>query len=124
KRSKEEPPQPEGFRNAPPCSAYDGEAIDLSDPPFGAGYPSPLGYAPCGYTPGQLQSAYGLSEPIAEGVDGSGVTVAIVDAYVSPTLKADAQEYASENQPSQPLADGQFGELLSPKSNQQETCEA
>ena len=122
--SKEEIPQPEGFRNAPPCSGFYGEKLDLTDPAFGAGYPSPLPYAPCGYTPPQFQSAYGLAGPIGEGVTGAGVTVAIVDAYASPTLLADAQQYATLNQPGQPLSSGQFSELLAPKFNQIEACEA
>ena len=124
KRSKEEIPQPPGFRNAEPCSGYYAEKLDTLDPAFGAGYPSTLPYAPCGYKPGQLQSAYGLTGPISTGIDGSGVTVAIVDAYASPTLLADAQEYAAKNQSSQPLSSGQFSELLSPKFNETEVCEA
>jgi subtilase family serine protease len=124
KPAKEEIPQPPGFRNAEPCSSFYAEKLDMLDPAFGAGYPSPLPYAPCGYKPPQLQSAYDLSGPIASGIDGSGVTVAVVDAYASPTLLADGQEYASKNQPSQPLSSGQFSELLSPKFNQAEVCEA
>ncbi len=124
KKGKEEIPQPPGFRNAPPCSGYYGEKLDTTDPAFGGGYPSPLPYATCGYTPPQLQSAYGLTAPIGEGVTGAGVRVAVVDAYASPTLLADAQEYASRNQPGQPLSSGQFSESLSPKFNDIETCEA
>ena len=55
-------------------------------PAYGGGYPSPLPYALCGYVPAQLQGAYGLQRAIAKGIDGKGVTVAIVDAYASPTL--------------------------------------
>src|SRR5262249_28267155 len=99
KGGKEEIPQPEGFRNAPPCSGFYGEKLDLTDPAFGGGYPAQPPYAPCGYKPPQLQSAYGLSAPLGEGVTGAGVTVAITDAYVSPTLLADAQQYANLNQP-------------------------
>jgi subtilase family serine protease len=123
KGGKEEIPQPEGFRNARPCSSYYGEQLDTTDPPFGE-YPSPLPYATCGYTPPQYQSAYGLAAPIAEGDDGKGVTVAVVDAYASPTLLSDAQEYASRNQPGQPLSSAQFSESVAPKFNDVETCEA
>ncbi len=52
------------------------------------------------------------------------MTVAVVDAYASPTLLSDAQTYAGKNQPGQPLPGGQFSELLSPKFNQIELCEA
>ncbi len=124
KKGKEEIPQPEGFRNAPPCSSYYGEKTDATDPEFGDGYPASLPYAPCGYTPPQLQSAYGLTGPIGEGVTGAGVRVAVVDAYASPTLLADAQEYANRNQPGQPLGAGQFSESVAPKFNQIEACEA
>lgn len=122
--SAEEIPQPPGFRNAPPCSSFYGKKSDTTDPAYGGGYPSPLPYAVCGYTPPQLQGAYGLTSQIAGGIDGKGVTVAVVDAYVSPTLLSDAQEYARRNQPKQPLAGGQFSELLSKSFNHTEVCEA
>ena len=117
-------PLPPGFRNAPPCSPTYAKKLDSTDPAYGAGYPSPLPYAVCGYTPPQLQGAYGLSSQIAGGLDGKGVTVAIVDAYVSPTLLGDAQEYATKHQPGQPLTGGQFSELLSNSFNDIELCEA
>jgi subtilase family serine protease len=47
----------------------------------------------CGYTPSQLQSAYGESSLIKQGIDGRGVTVAITDAYAAPTMLKDAQKY-------------------------------
>ncbi len=124
KKSKEEVPQPAGFRNAKPCSTYYGEQLDTLDPPFGDGYPSPLPYAPCGYVPSQFQSAYGLSGPISEGIDGKGVSVAVVDAYESPTLLADAIEFSQKNQPTQVLSPSQFSEPISTKYNDIEECEA
>jgi subtilase family serine protease len=124
KPSGKEIPLPPGFRNAPPCSAHYAQKLDTTDPAYGAGYPSPLPYAVCGYTPPQLQGAYGLSTQIAGGLDGKGVTVAIVDAYVSPTLLADAQQYSARHQPAQPLASGQFSEHLSPSFNDIAPCEA
>lgn len=124
KSGKEEIPQPEGFRNAPPCSTYYGQLADLVDPSFGGGFPEPLPYAVCGYVPAQLQGAYGLTSQVQSGVDGSGVTVAIVDAYASPTLYADAHRYSELNQPARPLGAGQFSEMLSSKYNQTELCEA
>jgi subtilase family serine protease len=124
KGGKEEIPQPEGFRNAPPCSSYYAEKLDTTDPAFGGGYPATLPYAPCGYTPPQQQSAYDLTGPISEGVTGAGVTVAVVDAYASPTLLADAQEYASRNEPGHPLSSGQYSQIVAPKFNDIELCEA
>jgi subtilase family serine protease len=116
-------PQPEGFRNAPPCSASYAKNSDTSDPAYG-GYPGPLPYAVCGYVPGQLQGAYGLTSQIAAGITGKGVTVAIVDAYASPTLLSDAQQYGQRNQPGEVLAPGQFSELLSKSFNNTGLCEA
>jgi subtilase family serine protease len=84
------PPSP-AFVNAPPCSAYWGEKIDSTDPPaYGEQQP----YAPCGYTPAQLQGAYGLTDAISSGNDGGGQTVAIVDAFASPTIQQDATQYS------------------------------
>jgi subtilase family serine protease len=124
KPAGKEIPQPPGFRNAPPCSSYYGEKSDTTDPAYGGGYPSPLPYAPCGYVPPQLQSAYGLSSQIAKGIDGKGVTVAVVDAYASPTLFADANQYSQKNQPAQVLAAGQYSQHLSKTFNNVELCEA
>jgi subtilase family serine protease len=117
-------PQPPGFRNAAPCSSYYGEASDTSDPEYGGGYPYPLPYAVCGYTPPQLQGAYGLDAPIGTGLDGRGYTVAVVDAYASPTLFADAQQYSARHQPAQPLTAGQYSQLLSKRFNDVGICEA
>ena len=57
-------------------------------------YAKTLPWLNCGYTPQQIQSAYGLN-PFNIGLDGAGVTVAIVDAYASPTLQADGNHYAA-----------------------------
>jgi len=50
----------------------------------------PSGY---GYGPSQLQSAYGLTSASAS--DGSGRTVALVDAYDDPTAASDLAAYRS-----------------------------
>ncbi|MHB8241644.1 MAG: S53 family peptidase [Solirubrobacteraceae bacterium] len=117
-------PQPPGFRNAPPCSSYYGKKSDTTDPAYGDGFPDPLPYAVCGYVPAQYQGAYGLTKQIAGGINGKGVTVAIVDAYVSPTLLSDAEVYSQKNQPKEVLQSGQFSELLAKSFNQVELCEA
>jgi subtilase family serine protease len=124
KAPTEEIPQPPGFRNAKPCSKTYEQKLDTSDPAYGGGYPSPLPYAVCGYKPAQLQGAYGLTSQIAHGLNGAGVTVAIVDAYASSTLFSDAQQYSQKNQRKQVLAAGQFSEILSPKFTSTEVCEA
>src|ERR1035441_10595935 len=100
--------QPAGFRVAPPCGTYYGQQLDATLAPFGSGYPSDPPWAVCGYTPPQIRGAYDLSGA----ADGSGVTVAVVDAYASPTILSDAQRYASLNDPSHPLASSQFSQTL------------
>jgi subtilase family serine protease len=104
-------PPPAGFRNAPPCSQFFGQQIDTTDPAFNG---TQLPYAPCGYVPSQLRSAYGIDGAVAHGIDGRGTTVAIVDAFASPNLQSDATQYAALNDPSHPLKKNQFRELLFP----------
>jgi len=120
----QEIPQPAGFRPATPCSNYYGEKPASSLPPYGDGFPNPLPYTPCGYKPAQLQGAYNVAGAIAHHNDGSGVTVAITDAYASPTLYSDAVEYAKRNQGSQPWKRGQFKEMIQRPFTQTEECEA
>jgi subtilase family serine protease len=57
-------------------------------------YGAAIPWMNCGYTPQQIQSAYGLNKVK---YTGAGVTVAIVDAYASPTLEADANRYAANH---------------------------
>jgi len=85
-RDPDAPPTP-GFLNARPCSAFWGEQTSPLPNPYGAGA---LPYAPCGYTPDQIKGAYGIS-----GFDGSGQTVAIIDAYASPTIQQDLDQWSS-----------------------------
>jgi subtilase family serine protease len=100
-----------GFRNAGPCSTYYGEKIDTTDPAYAG---KNLPYAPCGYTPAQLRSAYGLDQVRQPGADGKGTTIAIVDAFASPTIYADASEYARRNDPAHPLKQSQFSQHIFP----------
>ncbi len=80
-----------GFRNAPPCSNYFGEKIARNVPRAFGAFQS---YAPCGYLPDQLEGAYGVKNAIRSGLDGRGQTVAIVDAFASPTIRQDVNEYS------------------------------
>ncbi|WP_439377302.1 S53 family peptidase [Amycolatopsis lexingtonensis] len=97
-----------GFRNARPCSAYYGEKIDTTDPAYNG---KQLPYAPCGYTPAQLRSAYGVDKV---GADGKGTTIAIIDAFASPTIYSDASTYAKKNDPQHPLKQSQFSQHVFP----------
>ena len=82
------PPAP-AFVSAQPCSIYWGEkqASGFTDP---YDHNSTLPYTPCGYTPDQIRGAYGIS-----GYDGAGETVAIIDAYASPTIQQDLDTWSA-----------------------------
>ncbi len=49
---------------------------------------------PCGYQPSELQTAYNLAPLYRQGLDGSGETVVIVDAYGSATIAQDAELFS------------------------------
>jgi subtilase family serine protease len=96
-------PPEAGFRVAQPCGQYYNQIFDTTLPQFPGGQAKPP-WVVCGYNGPQFRSAYGLS-----GSDtGRGVTVAVVDAYLSPTLFADAHQFAQMNDPSNPFNAGQF----------------
>jgi subtilase family serine protease len=100
-------PAPGNRYGVEPCSDYYGQKI-ASDQPKAYGKHEP--YVICGYGPQQYQSAYGESELLEAGVDGRGVTVAITDAYASPTIYQDAQQYNRVHE--QPLFKGhQFSQI-------------
>jgi subtilase family serine protease len=75
----------------------------------------------CGYSPDQLQSAYGVKPLLAKGQDGAGVTLAIVDAYGSPTMKADADRFSAANGLPTFKA-GQYTEKLFQPYDMQDEC--
>ncbi len=91
-----EPPPP-GFRNARPCSVFYGQLAAKFQADFKTPLPKfegqRLPYAVCGYTGPQMRAAYEQNSTF----NGSGATVAIVDAYDAPTIVSDAQRYAVEN---------------------------
>jgi len=84
-------PPSDGFRNAPPLSnfwaefvspyAYPAGFTDLAAPPTAP-------WTVKGYTPAQIKSAYGISNAY----DGAGQTVAVIDAYASPTILEDVNQ--------------------------------
>jgi subtilase family serine protease len=95
-------PPPAAFVSAQPCQTYWGQydttnltGVAITDPP---GYTLPLPLAPCGYLPNQIKGAYGLG---STSYDGSGQTVAIIDAYASPTIQSDLNTWSGiRNMPS------------------------
>ena len=105
-------PPSAAFVNAPPCSDFWNEktATGLPEAYGQTSFP----YVECGRTPAQLRGAYGIDG--LNNLDGSGQTVAIIDAYASPTILQDANEYSSRhglptfthNQFTQVVAPGTF----------------
>ena len=85
------PPPPIGH-SVGPCSHYWGARWNRSFPnPFQPGRPLP--WIVCGYTPGQISSAYGVSSLHGLGLDGRGQTIVITGAFHSPTITLDAAAF-------------------------------
>jgi subtilase family serine protease len=103
-----EPAPPAGFRNPQPCSSSWGQKTDTTDSPSLYGPYTGASYDICGYKPLQLRQGYQIQRQTHRGITGKGVAIAIVDAYDSPTLFADAHKYAHLNDPAHPLAASQF----------------
>jgi subtilase family serine protease len=88
------PPPPAGV-SVGPCSRYWGEQTSTRFPnPYAPG--TPLPWLICGYTPSQIDSAYGIDRLHAFGLDGRGQTIAITGAFFSPTLREDADSFARQ----------------------------
>ncbi len=51
--------------------------------------------APCGYDPSELQTAYNMTPLYAQGLDGTGQTIVITDAFGSPTVQQDVALFSS-----------------------------
>jgi len=104
-------PPPGGFRNAPPLSDY---WAQLTSPyAYPAGFtavtnPATASWTVRGYTPAQIKGAYGIS-----GYTGAGQTVAIIDAYASPTILADVNQW-STNRGLPTMTAGQFSQVVPP----------
>jgi subtilase family serine protease len=96
------------------CSEWWGASKDTVDPLYGPGYPYPLPVAQCGFKPANVREAYGFTKAVRQGNDGTGVTIAIVDAFQSPTLLVDAQTYFAQNDPDYPLAASEFSARMAP----------
>jgi subtilase family serine protease len=115
---------PIGFRNARPCGAYYGQLTANVEGDYTTKLPifqgRSLFYTVCGYTPQQLRSAYGVPAALT----GKGVTVAVIDAYQSPTLLKDANRYSTDTG-GKPFAAGQFTTIGPPVHfYDQEACGA
>jgi subtilase family serine protease len=105
-------PHPHAAVGPDTCSEWFGQIADTTDPAY-PGY-APLTYDPCGYTPSHIRSAYGFTDIVRKGNDGSGQKIAIVDAWLSPTLLLDAQTYAANNDADYPLKASQLKTVWGP----------
>jgi subtilase family serine protease len=114
-------PPPAGFRNARPCSAYFGQVKAKFQADFHTPLPTfdgkTLSYAPCGYTGPQFRAAYEGGTDL----DGTGVTVAITDAYAAPTIENDITTYTA-NHGDGSYAPGQFTQAPHGAFNRQGQC--
>jgi len=108
--SADRPGPSEGFRNAQPCSAYWAEKYATTLPKFSG---VTLPYTVCGYTPSQLRGAYGLGDVATAKYNGAGQTVAIIDAYASPTILQDVNTYSQRNGLPQ-FQGSQFSQVVAP----------
>jgi subtilase family serine protease len=57
----------------------------------------PPNLPPCGYDAAEIQKGYGLHALYVKGWNGRGQTIVIVDAFGSPTIRTDANAFASIN---------------------------
>lgn len=115
------PPPSAVYRNATPCSSYYGQRAATDVPQI---LKDPLTYAPCGYQPAQLRGAYGVDQFLAKGIDGRGVTVAVVDAYASATIAADTRKYFAAHDSRHPFRSYQFSQSLPATYTDVEECDA
>ena len=105
-------PPSAGFRNAPPLSSYWDEFTSSYAYPTGftdISSPATAAWAIRGATPAQIKGAYGISNSY----DGSGQTVAIIDAYASPTILSDVNQW-STNRGLPTMTNGQFVQVVPP----------
>lgn len=92
-----------------PCSTSWGEkSVTLPEAYGTTSFPTFI----CGYTPKQLQGAYGVSTPgTVSSTAGAGQTVAIIDAYASPTIESDTNTWAAASGVPA-LAPGQYSQIV------------
>jgi len=109
------PPPDAVFHNAGPFSSYYGSKTATTLP---KAYGAKIPYAVKGYTGKQLRAAYGAGR-----ATGKGVTVAITDAYASPTIAADAATYAAKHGDAA-YGGGQLSQVLPTQYTRTEECGA
>jgi subtilase family serine protease len=90
-RNGESSPPGVGYATPGPCSTYWNDH-DATVAPAAYQYGSTLPWVPCGYTPPQIRSAYGVDKT---GLTGAGVRIGITDAFASPTIVQDVNLFSS-----------------------------
>jgi subtilase family serine protease len=99
---------PQSVINAP-CSTYAGEHTATVPAAYNGQTVFPTNL--CGYKPSQLRSGYGTASLLSKGISGAGQTVAIIDAYASPTIESDVNTWAAAaGEPA--LAKGQYSQIV------------
>lgn len=111
------PPPGSNFWIGQPCSNFYGEKVAVNEP---SAYGIKQPWALCGYTPKQTRSAYGVT---SSGMTGRGQTIAVVDAYASPTMLADANQFAQQTG-DRTFAAGQYREVLASTFTDTSDCGA
>jgi subtilase family serine protease len=103
-----------------PCSTYYGQHTVTLPAAYGqTSFPTGV----CGYVPAQLRAAYGIpsvasplvvsarSSGSSQSPTGSGQTVAIIDAYASPSIVEDVNTYSTRH--SEPgFGTGQYAQIV------------
>jgi subtilase family serine protease len=87
-------PPSAGFRNAPPLSAFWAQLVSPYAYPAGftaLAVPPTAPWSEKGHTPAQIKGAYNIDPSY----DGVGQTVAVIDAYASPTILDDVNEWST-----------------------------
>jgi subtilase family serine protease len=105
-------PPSDGFRNAPPLSAYWAEQVSPYGYPTGftdVSVPATAPWSIRGHTPDQVKGAYGITGSLT----GAGQTVAVIDAYASPTILQDVNQW-STNRGLPTMNPGQLVQVVAP----------
>jgi subtilase family serine protease len=98
---------------AAPCSSYIGQFTATVPPAYGQ---TTVDTNNCGYAPSQLRAAYGVQSLANAHVNGSGQTVAIIDAYASPSIVSDVNTFSANG--GEPLLKaGQYSQIVPPTSS-------
>jgi subtilase family serine protease len=103
--AKTKPKPKPGLPNVATCSDYWGQKAVSGAP---KGYTAKTTFDQCSFTPAQLRKAYGVT---ATGLTGKGARVAIVDAYGSSTMLADANRFATAHG-DKAFRKGQYSEVI------------